>query len=256
LNFPNQFEGEKEDKNLPMKLTTETELSGLLNLALAGLSRLQKNQSYSYTKSVDETTELYQRAADPVFAFLLDTCEVSPGEWVAKGQLYELFKLYCEKHRIPILKPNSFARALQNQTQIKVSSTRPEVDGKRITAWQGVKCVKDVKDVNVSPLLKPSETKSNTHNKDNGIKVSLRYRNNIDIPDNPDGKPAHPCYACGSDDWWQRPDGGWVCGVCHPKPGEHDEEDEITQFLDEVGREMQPREEPPEEAGEDLSWLQ
>jgi hypothetical protein len=31
-------------------------------------------------------------------------------------------------------------------------------------------------------------------------------------------KPVKPCYMCGNDAWWQRPDGGWVCGVCHPKP--------------------------------------
>jgi len=33
------------------------------------------------------------------------------------------------------------------------------------------------------------------------------------------GRPTQPCYACGSNDWWQRPDGGWVCAWCHPKPG-------------------------------------
>ena len=33
------------------------------------------------------------------------------------------------------------------------------------------------------------------------------------------GDPTQPCYACGSTDWWQRPDGGWVCAWCHPKPG-------------------------------------
>lgn len=31
-------------------------------------------------------------------------------------------------------------------------------------------------------------------------------------------RPTKPCYVCGSDDWWQRPDGGWACGKCHPNP--------------------------------------
>ena len=31
-------------------------------------------------------------------------------------------------------------------------------------------------------------------------------------------KPAKPCYICGSSDWWQRPDGDWLCNKCHPKP--------------------------------------
>ena len=31
-------------------------------------------------------------------------------------------------------------------------------------------------------------------------------------------KPTEPCAACHGDSWWQRPDGGWVCGTCHPDP--------------------------------------
>ncbi|GAI71499.1 unnamed protein product [marine sediment metagenome] len=31
-------------------------------------------------------------------------------------------------------------------------------------------------------------------------------------------KPSKSCYVCGSDTWWQRPDGGWLCGRCHPNP--------------------------------------
>jgi hypothetical protein len=28
------------------------------------------------------------------------------------------------------------------------------------------------------------------------------------------------CWACGGTEFWQRPDGGWVCSICHPKPEE------------------------------------
>jgi len=31
-------------------------------------------------------------------------------------------------------------------------------------------------------------------------------------------KPTKPCCICGSNDWWQRPDGGWLCNKCHPNP--------------------------------------
>lgn len=33
-----------------------------------------------------------------------------------------------------------------------------------------------------------------------------------------DEKPSQVCYACKSYTWWQRRDGGWVCGTCHPNP--------------------------------------
>ncbi len=28
--------------------------------------------------------------------------------------------------------------------------------------------------------------------------------------------PVRRCRICQTRRWWQRPDGGWVCGVCHP----------------------------------------
>lgn len=31
-------------------------------------------------------------------------------------------------------------------------------------------------------------------------------------------KPNKPCWTCGSNTWWQRPDGGWACGKCRPNP--------------------------------------
>jgi archaellum biogenesis ATPase FlaH len=32
-----------------------------------------------------------------------------------------------------------------------------------------------------------------------------------------DQPPSHACYSCGSYEWYQRADGGWLCGVCHPR---------------------------------------
>jgi hypothetical protein len=28
------------------------------------------------------------------------------------------------------------------------------------------------------------------------------------------------CYACRKTRWWQQEDGSWVCGTCHPDPGD------------------------------------
>ena len=33
-------------------------------------------------------------------------------------------------------------------------------------------------------------------------------------------RPTRRCYLCRTLTWWRRPDGGWVCGVCHPRPPE------------------------------------
>ncbi len=57
----------------------------------------------------------------------------------AKDELHELFIQYCNDNNNPSLKPNDFARTLQNQTVIRVQSYRPILDGKRLTAWSGIK---------------------------------------------------------------------------------------------------------------------
>ncbi len=146
IEFPNQFTDEngKKDPDLIEKLTTEDELSGLLNWALEGLTRLRQQKKYSYKKTVDETTEFYMRASDPVYAFLQDLCEAASDHFEDKDDLHDLFEQYCKDKKIPSLKLNAFSRAFQNQTYIRVKSYRPEIideNGrkKRITAWQGIK---------------------------------------------------------------------------------------------------------------------
>lgn len=172
LDCPNQIPEDRKDTHILEKLTMPRELSGLLNIALNGLDRLRATGRFSYNKSVEATTEYYVRAADPVYAFLQDCCEVSPMRYVAKDDLYDAFQAYCVAQCLPVAKPNSFARSLQNQPTYRVSSTRPEVDGKRVTAWQGLKIsVKDVKDVNVFSLSKG-------HARDDKIQVNKRVGKN------------------------------------------------------------------------------
>ena len=53
IDFPFKFTGDRADKNLLPKLTTEQEFSGLLNKVLEGLERLKKNGDFSYSRSVE-----------------------------------------------------------------------------------------------------------------------------------------------------------------------------------------------------------
>lgn len=146
IEFPNQFTDDngKKDPDILDKMTTENELSGLLNWALEGLSRLRKQKKYSYKKSVDETTEYYMRASDPVYAFLKDICISDSENYEDKEDLHDVFEQYCKLKKIPALKPNAFARSLQNQTFIRVKSYRPEITDetgkkRRLNAWQGIR---------------------------------------------------------------------------------------------------------------------
>ncbi|MBF0542101.1 MAG: bifunctional DNA primase/polymerase, partial [Nitrospirae bacterium] len=75
--FSNTFTGDKADRNLISKLINPTELSGLLNKALEGLSRLYgNNKIFSESEAVKKAMESYQKSNDPVSAFISDRCEL------------------------------------------------------------------------------------------------------------------------------------------------------------------------------------
>jgi len=57
-------------------LTTDNELSGLLNLALVGLKQLEKDWSFRDI-SVEDVKRDYERKSNIVKAFLQDKCSIN-----------------------------------------------------------------------------------------------------------------------------------------------------------------------------------
>jgi len=143
LEFLNTFDVQKGtgDPNLLDKLTTEEELSGLLNIALAGLARLRSNAwRFSYDKTVEDVEIMYKRNANPVLAFLLDECEERPDSYIEKNVLLSRFKEYARSHGLRPLSATRFSELLKDQTEIPVSTFRPWIEhGDRPMCWLGVR---------------------------------------------------------------------------------------------------------------------
>jgi putative DNA primase/helicase len=110
INFPNSFEN-NQDKELDNKLTPE--LTGLLNLALTGLKRLQENGKFSNSKSVDDTQKEYLINCDPVRMFL-DECTELTDDTVSHDDMYEYYELWAEQNKIPVLKENPFCKQMKS----------------------------------------------------------------------------------------------------------------------------------------------
>ena len=139
INFPNRFEGEKADKHLIDKLTTEDELSGLLNLALISLWRLLERGEFSKGVSTEEVREQYLRMSDPVAGFVMDCIEVDPEGYVPKKELYSAFCEYCRNNKLPTVSENTFHKKLIRH--VRVEDYRPKIQGKRVHAWRGIKLI-------------------------------------------------------------------------------------------------------------------
>jgi P4 family phage/plasmid primase-like protien len=137
VRFPHSFEGSKMNPNLLRKLTTEDELSGLLNLALYGLKRLLSCSGFSYNKSPEEVAEEYQRLSNPVSAFIADCIQEEPESRCIKDELYNAFKSYCKQNGYPVYSERKFVDGLKRE--VSISECRPSVNGQQKRAWQGIR---------------------------------------------------------------------------------------------------------------------
>jgi len=147
------------DPDLDSKLQTPEELSGLLNIALAGLKRLRANGwRFSYNKSVEDVEIMYKRNANAVLAFLMDECEEDPEAYVEKGVLLSRFRRYCEKHGIRPITVTRFGNLLKDQSVIPISDYRPHDPTGRVglpRCWLGLK-FKDPSNASIPSIVLPN----------------------------------------------------------------------------------------------------
>ena len=90
LHFERSFREGAKDINLIHKLTTDNELSGLLNLALVGLKQLEKHGSFRDI-SIEDVKRDYEQKSNIVKAFLQDMCRIdqAPDYSTPSGKVYE-----------------------------------------------------------------------------------------------------------------------------------------------------------------------
>jgi len=180
------------DPDLDSKLQTPEELSGLLNIALAGLKRLRNNGwRFSYDKTVEDVEIMYKRNSNPVVAFLMDECEEDPEAYVEKGVLQSRFRRYCEQHGIRPLTVKRFSYLLKDQSVIPISDYRPFITGERVAlprCWLGVRFKDDIvasteSMVLPSPNLRKNEIKGRVEEREK--KGEIGYTETMDSVDAP-----------------------------------------------------------------------
>jgi P4 family phage/plasmid primase-like protien len=135
--FPKAFIGSEADPYILDKLTTETELSGLLNLVLKGLKKLRETGQFSTSKTTEEIKEDYIRKSSPIAAFVLDCLETDSDAFIEKKALYAVFAEYCRGLRLPTVTQDTFFKNLPKHAAI--SEYRPTIKKQRFTAFKGMR---------------------------------------------------------------------------------------------------------------------
>jgi P4 family phage/plasmid primase-like protien len=140
IQFPNTFDGAKADRDLLVKLTAPMELSGIMNWALEGLSRLRANGwQFSHSKSTEEVKQDYIRRSSPMRAFLMDCTVLQPDGVIPKKNLFNAFVKYCAKMKLPTVTSDTFFKNLpQYFAGNPPPDSKEEVDGKRVLCYRGI----------------------------------------------------------------------------------------------------------------------
>jgi putative DNA primase/helicase len=140
LHFSRVVEKDKQDKLLIHKITTTTELSGLLNFAIDGLVRLLERQHFTYEKEAHEIKAEMLRSSSSVAHFAFDGIEESAGAWVSKEDMYQAFKKYSHENKLPDASMKAFGSRLPMYASY-ITDFRPKdpKTGTQVTAWRNVK---------------------------------------------------------------------------------------------------------------------
>ncbi|MGA2164358.1 MAG: cyclase family protein, partial [Solirubrobacteraceae bacterium] len=119
-------------KALLPKLTTNRELSGLLNRALDGLDRLRCQNGFTRTATTDEAGERFRIDADSAAGFCDEGCMIHDGARIAKPTLFKAYKAWCEENNRRPLASVRFSRRLREL------HTLDEIATKGTDYWLGV----------------------------------------------------------------------------------------------------------------------
>lgn len=150
LEFPNKFlpqheiDIRKNEKNIKLqdpeiskKLTTPTQLSGLLNKALDGLDRLKKNKNFSYSKGTAAVKDFWIRKSDSFMAFCLDNIEADYDGFIIKRKLRNEFLKYCKKYKVKGVSDKSIKIVLEDM--FGALEGRKVLESGQEYIWEGIK---------------------------------------------------------------------------------------------------------------------
>lgn len=129
----------KPDKFLFDKVTSEEELSGLLNIVIEGLQRLLKQQEFSCSKNPEEIKAEMLKSGSSIAKFAYDCLQQKEGSWISKEEMYVKYAKYSVRAGLAADSKSKFGRRLPAfATYITEGKPLNQNTKKQETAWIGV----------------------------------------------------------------------------------------------------------------------
>lgn len=163
--LPEQSELVKvRDSNIIDKISSDMEMSGLLNWALDGLDRLRDKGTFSHSPSTEQVRQEWLRRSDSCTAFITECVEISDENYILKEQFKKRYAEYCKDHKLSQVSDAAVKHTLQRM--LGVTEARRIIDEEtkeRKLVWQDIcfkSCVADAqKSANVR-LCSPDSPKN------------------------------------------------------------------------------------------------
>ena len=131
---PNTFD-ENKDVFLLEKLTTEEELSGLLNLALVGLSQLIKDGTFNHVENINSLSNYYLHSKDSIAKFIQEKCVLNDNTFIVSQSLFDAYSSFCMAAQVKAVDYGSFGAYLK---KIDIEKWRTMKSGVRMYSYKGI----------------------------------------------------------------------------------------------------------------------
>ena len=142
LVFNEPIPKEKQDPKLLEKLTTESELSGILNWALTGLKRCLVRGRMAEPGDAAERKELYLAMSDPVTGFYNEHIAENTEPFEIKQDVINAFFQYCKNKGFVPKSDRTFYEDFKKITMLRNYTpkldTEEHPEGKQVAAWRGI----------------------------------------------------------------------------------------------------------------------
>lgn len=138
----NIFIGKKCNPHILKEISSPKALSGLLNFALEGLTRILKNGKFSTTETMEELRNQYIRRSNSAKAFIEESIKYdpNPNKIITTTQMYKNYIDFCTTNNLHSMKKRIFTINMQ-QYLSKVTQTQRRIDKKTTWVWQNVTSV-------------------------------------------------------------------------------------------------------------------
>ncbi len=137
LCFDNQIQEDKQNNFLFESITSEKEMSGLLNWSLIGLKRLLKKGKFSYQKDSKEIKKLMNRQNNPLISFVEEVLIQEDGNKITKEMMFLVYSKWCQNKKVPRLSKEQLGRNLAKNTNYLIAK------GGKERIWENVRIISE-----------------------------------------------------------------------------------------------------------------